>query len=204
MLYITDLKQIGNVPKKETEEDRLVLFCKAKDSMKMSEAEALFACRMPCTFTYTESKEEMLMELGALLEKEESVTLLIPGITIPARFADRVKIVKQTAKKSGRKPAKKSAPKRTPAKTIKVTEAQKEKPDVLAEPVDMKEAMNEPVAEMDAAPETESFTEEKKEHVFRTSTEQPQEEKHLSRREKFELEKQKRLAAEAEGKRYTF
>ena len=118
MLYITDKGHMNEIPEDVSEGDRVVVFCKETDSIRVLDMGRLLAAArlVPVEFVPADTKDEMLLAIGGMLEHEEMCTVLFPAGTIPKRYADKIKTVRRAAKKKPAKKAeRKSRGKETPA-----------------------------------------------------------------------------------------
>ena len=107
MVYITDTKHLDALPEEMTGDDRVVIFCREADTMRVMDANRLLAVAgtVPMEFAPADTKDEQLLAIGGLLEHEDVCTVLFPVSQVPKRYADRIKTVRRAAKK---KPAKKA------------------------------------------------------------------------------------------------
>jgi len=107
MLYITDKGHMNEIPEDVSEGDRVVVFCKETDSIRVLDMGRLLAAArlVPVEFVPADTKDEQLLAIGGLLEHEDVCTVLFPVSQVPKRYADRIKTVRRAAKK---KPAKKA------------------------------------------------------------------------------------------------
>ena len=99
MQYITNISSIQNLPDNTDSDDKVCIFCKETDSLKIPEINRLLVQNATIEFVQVSGKDDMLICLGGILAAVDECTFLDNTIPVPQRYADKIHVLKKTEKK---------------------------------------------------------------------------------------------------------